>query len=676
MVSTGSPAVFPDAAISTRTLPRARQISVFPVVTFLALLVAVTLELTGESTGAWAEVFGQHSSAKLLAGRPRDITSDMWQVQASWVAAQIAHGFPTLNSALPGGMDTTIQNDLPTHDWSVIFRPHTWLLLTGDLARGMAWRWWLPGWAALSSIHVFVRSLHPSQRTASWMLPFVILLSPLVQWWWRPTTLWPIAMCFLGLTAVVWAQRAHRPRGPVVWAALTGYVVVTTAMSIYVPYIVPCALVMTLGSVGLCLNEGRGRGWREVLHSLIPLASSALAAVGVLGLWVATRWSTVRAVLGTVYPGQRLTPTGGCSQHPGECLATFAGAWSRAIAHNAGLGELGGNSLEASTGLLICLVLAAPLLLRVVAGARRRRMDWLAVSVLIAMGLTFAFSLVPHWDTLAHLLLLDRSFSTRMRLALVVLDVVAVACLLGPAAESPRTSHASALLAAATAFGTFVVVRHLLPRYTSEDFYANRGAIAISLTVGIGAVLVVLRHPRIGTALLVVAALAAGNGINPLYRGYTDLRQTPLGRAIRAEASTNPTGRWVAVAGKTSYVETAAVTDVLLAVGVTSYNAVQTYPSREMWSEIDPSDTYENEWNRLANITWTSAPETGDPVVTNPAQDQISITFDACATFAQKNITFVVSTDKLDQACLGDEQEVADGNGETTFLYEIEPTTP
>ncbi|MEB0284668.1 hypothetical protein, partial [Sphingomonas sp. 10B4] len=92
-------------------------------------------------------------------------------------------------------------------------------------------------------------------------------------------------------------------------------------------------------------------------------------------------------------------------------------------------------------------------------------------------------------------------------------------------------------------------------------------------------------------------------------------------------------------------------TAVLLESGVRAENGFQGAPSRAMWGVIDPANQYAFQWNRLAGVSWVAGP--GEPVVSNPAEDQIRVTFDACSAFAQANVGYVLADDhRLDATCL------------------------
>ena len=112
-------------------------------------------------------------------------------------------------------------------------------------------------------------------------------------------------------------------------------------------------------------------------------------------------------------------------------------------------------------------------------------------------------------------------------------------------------------------------------------------------------------------------------------------------------------------------------TAILLESGAHAFNGMQGAPSTKMWHEIDPTDKYEFAWNRLAGIGWT--PGSGAPVVTNPAPDQISVTFDACAPFGQKYVDYVLSDNSaLKSSCLVPQQKFPLPAGKTLTIYRVE----
>ncbi|MET0864202.1 MAG: hypothetical protein ABWZ98_07690, partial [Nakamurella sp.] len=194
----------------------------FPLLLLLLLLAFVAFGISGSSTGNWWGYFESGTDPSLLRGTPRPIRSDEWLVQSSWVVSQIQQGFPVFNGTFPGGMDATVQNDLPVWEWSSLFRPHVVGFLLLPLDQGMAIRWWLPGLSLIAAAYVLLVTLLPRRPITSAALATVFFLSPLIQWWFLPTTIWPPTWAFLAMAAVIWALRDPRSWVRILFAAGTG----------------------------------------------------------------------------------------------------------------------------------------------------------------------------------------------------------------------------------------------------------------------------------------------------------------------------------------------------------------------------------------------------------------------------------------------------------------------
>ena len=624
-------------------LPAAWVLLWFPIVVVLGTVVLVVLGVSGSSTGVWWQSFGQGADPDLLAGTPRGIRSDEWLVQSSWIVSQSQQGFPAVNGTLPGGMDATIQNDLPSWDWSSLFRPHVLGFLLLPLEQGMAVRWWLPMTFLLVAAYAFVVVVAPRRPLTAAALVSALALSPMIQWWFLPTTILPVAWAFAVLTAVVVLLRTRRR--VVRWgaAAAAGYLSVTVAMSIYIPYLVPPAVVVVGVTLGLLVAELRSpRRLRDVLRALLPLVAAAIGAVVVLGAWVATRLGTVEAVLGTVYPGQRVERTG--TQGELGLSALFSGPFQRALQGDV-TGIFAPNASESSAPLLLSLFLVVPAVWSIVRSRRSARgLDWPLVAAVVLVGVFLAFLFVPGWDAVAHLLFLDRTTAARSKLAFDVLNVVFVALLARRRDEDgDRSPWPVALLAGALASAAVLAIWWQL-RGEESPVLGTSGAwrlVAVLLVVAV--VAVSRRWLLVGTASFLAASFVVGAAVNPVYRGVFDLTETDAGRQVQEIRRDDPDAAWVGVG---SYVPTA----LLVESGVEAYNGVQTYPPEEMWDEIDPDGDEEQIWNRLANVNWR--PGVGEPDAENPQRDQILLTFDGCSDFAREHVGYVLSDVALDESCL------------------------
>lgn len=654
-------------------LPNAKVIG-FPL-GLLALLFAglVVFGITGSSTGVMQPLVSSSSDPDLLAGSPAPIRSDEWFVQTTWTISQVEQGLPTRNETFPGGMDATVQHDLPTRDWSTALRPHLWGFLVLPLDQAMAVKWWLPGFIMMASLFLFIVSLLPRRPLLAVLLSVGFYLAPFFQWWFLSITFYPPAWAFLVLALIVWCIRSSSSIGKWVLAGLTAYLTAAMGTGIYVPFIVPVVWVVAAFSIGWVLMPTSDRPrFASRLRAIIPVFVAGGVGVALLCAWVFTRWGTIVGFTSTVYPGERLQGVGAGGLP--ELAALLGGPYSPMIGPSGGA-PWGMNSSESSTFILPGLFLLVPLVWLAVRRARRGAgIDWLSWSLAAAGGLFLAYIFLPGWDLVSHLLLLDRTTYGRIRLGFGVLSILVIVVLLIRVQQEKEEGQRVPLwpvLTAAVAAAIGTGVSALIG--AAGDFSFRAFAAAHPLIAGLAALCVVLfivavllfaRGQAAGGAILIlIVSLASTANVNPLYRGVLDLRQTTAVQAIE-EIDADEPGDWVGIA------ESPLPTMMLVEAGVASYNGFQSAPSDEMWRQIDPGGRNEEQWNRLANVSWVLG--AGEPDPRNPAPDQIQLTFDSCEDFAQDNVEYVISEHTIDQTCVRLITETEDGPT-TMRIYEVVP---
>ncbi|MFF2633861.1 hypothetical protein ACFVR6_13355 [Microbacterium sp. NPDC058021] len=651
-------------------LPNARVIGIPLLALLLVFLGLVAFGVTGSSTGAVHSQVSTEADEDLLWGEPQLIRTDEWYVQTTWTISQVEQGLPVRNETFPGGMDATVQHDLPSADWSTAFRPHLLGFFVLPLDQAMAVKWWMPGLALIAAAYVFLITLLPRRPVTSLALAVALFFAPFFQWWYLSITFYPAAWAFLVMAAVVWALRSRRRAGVWVLAALVGYLTVTVGMGIYVPFIVPAAIVAVAFGIGAVVSRDFNDGsfWQR-LRSIWPIFAAGAAAVVVLLVWILTRWDTIQGFLGTVYPGQRLAPVGrGGSLELGGLLS---GPLSVTLERMAGA-PFGPNSSEASSFLLPGIGAAVVLAWSIWRRWRARRsVDWLSVA-LFAVGLVMlAYLFIPGWDWLSHLLLLDRTTYARMRLGFGILSVVLVAVAVmriderDPPARPPLLVSLGATALTIASIGVMVLLTE--PAGGLSHLFASLSPRLVFATVVLGVMFVVSvwalcsGRAALGALLLAAVSFVSTVGVNPLYRGVLDVRETEAVAEIQ-EIDEDRGGAWVGVG------DSWLVPMALVESGVTAYNGFQSAPSTEMWEQIDPDGQDEDVWNRLANVSWEAGE--GDPDPRNPAADQIRMTFDSCGDFAQAHVSWVLTDTDIVQPCLTEYAQVPQGPS-TLRIYEV-----
>lgn len=641
-------------------LPRARVLLAFPAFVLLVMIVLVTFGISGTSSGVMRGYFETGPDPARLLFAPQPIRSDEWAVQTVYIVSQVEEGLPVTNETMPGGVDMTMNFETPYAEWSAAFRPHNLGFFVLPLEQAFALRWWLPGAALVAAASMFLVSLWPRRPGAAALVATAFGASPFFMWWYLPHTLWPPAWALLVMTAVIWCQALQRRRTRWAWGAVVGYVSVTAALGMYVPFLIPALYVTAAFSIGWVLRRGVPLGWGERLRRVAPVLVGGAVAGLVIVVFLLTRWETVERFLSTVYPGQRLVPMG-ATLTDDEWESSFLGVFSLSLRGGSSFG-VQGNSSEASTFVLIGAFVAIAGLWLAARSLRPGPADVPLLAALACGALFAAHLFVPGWDALAHLLLLDRVQQSRMVLGIGLLALV----LIGLVVRAMTEQRVRVPWWAAVGIAALTVLVHaaLIQRLSDKPgFVEAAGPWPVLVAIFALAVLAFLRgRTLVGGAAYLVLALALGAWVNPLYQGVYDLRETDVGQEVLAQEAADP-GTWVGVGD-------ALVGPVLTMTGVGAINGMQAAPDVQTWRELDPDGAYEGVWNRMANVAWTAEP--GEDRMFNPAGDQIRVRFDACARFEQETVDHVLAAERLDQPCLRQTGEVP-AVGATYYLYTVEP---
>lgn len=618
----------------------------FPAMVLGLAAVAVACGINGWSTGAWYPQIAHGSDPALLFGTPREIRTDEWNVQSVWAITQVQLGLPVTNLSFPGGMDATLPQDLPRVDPSLIFRPHLWGFPILPLAQAFAFKWWMLVVSLVVSVYWLALSIMPRRPLTAAVVAVAFYFSPLVQWWFLATTIYPLVWAALTVVALIWAIRSTAAWQRWLWAAGSGYAAVVMAMGIYVPFIVPAAIAVFGIAIALLiwlLTRRPRAGWRELLSRIAPVVTMNGAAGIVVIVWLAAKWSVVSAFLNTAYPGKRVAETGqaGIEFLAQSIASSFAGALQVS-----GFGLLGPNQSEASSFFYIGLFLTPVIVWMLWLSRRTRSLNWwLAVGSLGSAAVLLAFLFVPGWSGLAHYLLLDLTTIGRVRLGLGFLSLTLLLALFALFDSGlPAASRRFAAIVAGVFLASQLAIGFVAWDRQPEIFGALR-LWPVWVVLG-GLTIYLAARARIlwSAVLFAFITFAAAGRVNPVYIGVVDLRQTELSHQIETINAAAP-GLWVGVGGRLS-------TALLLESGVEGLNGFQGAPSRVVWGLIDPSNSFEYQWNRLAGVSWTAG--AGEPKVSNPYPDQIEVNFDPCSSFAQRSVSYVLSEGVLDSQCLAE----------------------
>lgn len=188
---------------------------IYPAVLVVVVIGLSAAGLSGTSIGVLTatQLHGKTDPA-LVAGTPRPIRSDEWNVATPLVVAQSHHGYPRTTRDGIGDHDLSVILDIPNTDWSTLFRPWDIPPLVLDVEHGFAARWWMMSLILLLGAYLLLLALTDRTDIAV-LFSLGLWLSPFFQWWYLPLSLETVGLGMLALGAFLYSL-APRP-GLVEW---------------------------------------------------------------------------------------------------------------------------------------------------------------------------------------------------------------------------------------------------------------------------------------------------------------------------------------------------------------------------------------------------------------------------------------------------------------------------
>ena len=632
----------------------------FPAAVLMLLVVLSALGVNGSSISGLTGAAGGDDS--VLVGNPRAIRSDEFLVRTPFVIGQDRRGFPSSAEVGVGEHDLTVLVDLPTRDWSMLFRPHQWAYGILPIDQAYAFDWW--GLSAVLLIGTYGLLLVLTGRW-SWSAIGAVAFwaSPFFHWWYLALSL-AVAGYGLGGVALLLASMRSglSPRARWLLVAAAAYVSSCFALTFYPPFQMPLALVLIATAVGFVVQK-LGDGWTDWRTAAVNSAVAGGVTAAVFGLFVITRMETLSAIMNTAYPGERRVDGGGAN------TGLIASSWfglEFIQEPDAMRTKVLANESEGSSFLLLgaFLLPALPILWSRIAGPGRRLRGAL-IGALVGFGLVAAHMFVSLPAFLAKATLLDRVPADRAIIGLglasilvAVLTGVAMEDELGRLAPARRIAAAGVTLLVATGY-----VWALGSRFIAADAPVGRRSIVAAMVGASVVIALYFWRPLLGAVGLAVAGVVVSLPVNPLTTGLDTISDAPLTVAIERLAAADDSGaRWL----NTMEMSNPAVA----AAGVDDLSAVNLYPDHEAWETLDVDGSEEEIWNRYSHTRWLLDPSVPEPAVALVAGDVVSVTLDPCdPVLDELDVGHVVTSTPIDAGCLALVERTTALDGGPALIY-------
>jgi len=278
----------------------------------LTFVLGVSLKLNFSSLEIWDNHYKVESSPPWVSlGDAKVIRSDEWYVHSPWVFSQAQRGLPVNNSNI-GPPGAALLVAVPVKHISMIAQPKYWGFFFLEADRAYAWFWMTKAVGLFLFGFLLFLVLTRNDGVLSLAGSVLLYSSSYVQWWFSaftPEVLTGFMASLLGAFYLIGGTRRRT-----VWAGavLLPLSMVNLLLHLYPAHIVSMAYVGVLLLVPMIWMAWSDRVVQPLIKTRVLSGGLVVGVLVALAYSViASAWPAIQAMMGTVYPGQRLSMGGG-----------------------------------------------------------------------------------------------------------------------------------------------------------------------------------------------------------------------------------------------------------------------------------------------------------------------------------------------------------------------------
>lgn len=552
----------------------------------LTFVLGVSAKLNFSSLEIWDNHYKVQSSPSWVSlGDAKVIRSDEWYVHSPWVFSQAKRGLPVDNSNI-GPPGAALLVAVPVKHISMLAQPKYWGFLFLEADRAYAWFWMTKAVGLFLFGFLLFLVLTRNDGVLSLAGSVLLYSSSYVQWWFSaftPEVLTGFMASLLGAFYLIGGTRRRT-----VWAGavLLPLSMVNLLLHLYPAHIVSMAYVGLLLMVPMVWMAWSDRVVQPLIKTRVLSGGLAVGVFVALAYSViASAWPAIQAMMGTVYPGQRLSMGGGIGIE--QILMGFFEFWRNGS-------EIPSNGVNQSEAARFMFLFPVGVLALGFYRYDKRLAAYIGVSGLFAVFCVFWMSWYLPESVRTVLASLGWSYvpSNRLYLALGVVSVLVLVLTCQLMAKVGLASLSRTVLAW-TVTPVFLFAAWWYLRSFDPVFYHWQRLLASVVIVGGLAASAVLGRRM---WLLGFALLSGWHSlqVNPVLLG-SDVLLNKTVFTVGAELAGQGDPIW-AVYGDLK------VAQGLRAQGQNVLNGAQYAPDHDVMGLFDPDGQQQKVWNRYANM--------------------------------------------------------------------------
>ena len=553
-------------------------------IAIIIFILCIIFELSGSSIGAWGTfIQTDQTDDGVIFGKSREVRSDEWAVLTPMTFSQSFDGFNYFSNIIRADKtDVAMVYALPIMNFIQIFRPFQLGYLFLGIAKGLSFFWYGRFIALFLVMIELFMILTKKNKVLSVIGAFLITLAPIVQWWFAVNGIAEIFI-FGGLAIILLYKYMNTDSLKkrclylfFLYICAGGYLLV-----LYPAWQIPMFYIFLAIAIWVIVQNRKN--CKMNYKDFISIGITILAFALTMGYIFYNSFDTIKAVMGTVYPGSRAETGGGVGtyffQYPMNIFLPFKEA---------------GLLINLSESSVVFGLFPIGIILTCIVLFKEKKKDLLLILFSI---LYIIFSVWCIWgfpEILAKLTLLSNSQAKRAFLAVGVLDVLLLIRSLS-LMEKPLKRIPSIIIS---------VVLTILMVFMCEK--NNHEYVTLKMGIAMGIMLIYLFYMALRykakyanicfSAGIIFVMLMSGLTVNPVRKGVDNIYNSNIIKKVQ-EINNNENGNWI--------VEELGfpIGNYILMAGVPVINSSNTYPDLERWQKIDTESKYEDIYNRYSHIS-------------------------------------------------------------------------
>ncbi len=555
------------------------------------LIIIVIGKFNGSSLGRWNKLIqpGQDYSKSTIIGEPLAIRSDEFVVNLSYTFSQFSNDFKYRNdNIMSGNVDMFTSTTAPVKDILILAKPFTigYLILGRDY--GLSFYWYGRLIVLFLVSFEFCMIITKKNKLLSALGMFLIAGSSAVAYWYSN---YIVDLLIYGQLCIILFDlflKSNTNIKKILYSILLGLSFSAYAFVFYPAWQIPLGYLFLIFGIYVFINNFKNN---KKIGDYKFLVFTLLTIVFFIGRYFYLSLDTVKLLMSTVYPGNRISLGGGAVYHnftyiisplfpfleienPCE-VSSFISLFPLPII----LGVIhlmkNKNSLKNKENVLIALLLV--------------------LSVIFTIYINIGFPSI-----ISKLTLLSRTTSTRLVIINALVNVYILLLLLNNSEKKEIEFNKKIIYFIISIFITLIGI------YLSQQGIKEINSIILSLSNIIFLFVLVFiltfsficksekKYINIFIAAILLTSLINIFCVNPVNIGTDQIYGKDFSREIKEIVKNDKDARWLAL-GSMFY------QNYLIMNGAKSINATNIYPDLKLWSKLDNENEYFDIYNRYAH---------------------------------------------------------------------------